>query len=461
MNRKKINVKGMSIKTGAIISAVFALAISASLIASLFIVADNYNSVKNSTIEYEKWEKTAADVQLASDYLTEQVRSYVVTQDEEYLKNYFYEADVAQRRQKAFVEMESYLKGTSALDYIETATNESYDLMKTEYYAMRLTLESQDIVVDDKYPKEIRETSLSPEDEALSDSDKAKLAVEKVYDNEYKSSKDIITTNVNAAVEEINEMKLAKINSTTEHLRIVLIVQQTLVGANIIFIFALLILIYFYFVKPINRSINCLLKGKRMDTQGSLKEMNYLSATYNEIRDQNISTNQRLEFEANHDGLTKLYNRKAYDNMFRKMNLSETIFILLDADNFKGVNDEYGHEVGDKVLAKIGDNLTKFFYKENERCFRLGGDEFAVLIEGASEGEVSDIKRRCENMFLVLNNVSDVPPITMSAGVAHGKEWDSTDSLYKKADIALYNVKKTGKNGVEVYRKKERTRQQN
>ena len=60
------------------------------------------------------------------------------------------------------------------------------------------------------------------------------------------------------------------------------------------------------------------------------------------------------------------------------MKLNQTVYILLDADSFKDINDEFGHEVGDKVLIRIAATLEKYFKEDNSYAFRLGGDEFSV-----------------------------------------------------------------------------------
>ena len=120
---------------------------------------------------------------------------------------------------------------------------------------------------------------------------------------------------------------------------------------------------------------------------------------------------------------------------------------LLDIDNFKQVNDRYGHPTGDKVLAQVAARL-----RQGGEAFRLGGDEFALLLPRRDEHEGLSIARSIiERMAETEVEVGEV--LNMSAGVAtypqHGVE---RSELVRVADSALYLAKDQGKNTVRVYR---------
>ena len=120
---------------------------------------------------------------------------------------------------------------------------------------------------------------------------------------------------------------------------------------------------------------------------------------------------------------------------------------LLDIDNFKQINDRYGHPIGDKVLAQVAARL-----RQGGEAFRLGGDEFALLLARRDEHEGLSIARSIiERMNETEVDLGEV--ISMSAGVAtypqHGVE---RSELVRVADTALYAAKEQGKNTVRVYR---------
>ena len=120
---------------------------------------------------------------------------------------------------------------------------------------------------------------------------------------------------------------------------------------------------------------------------------------------------------------------------------------LIDVDDFKRINDLYGHPVGDRVLARVGRRL-----RQNGEAFRLGGDEFALLLPGVTAEEAlstaSSVLARIGSLEL-----ADVGSVTASAGVAgFPHQAFDRDDLIRLADSALYWAKEHGKNRVHVYR---------
>ena len=118
-----------------------------------------------------------------------------------------------------------------------------------------------------------------------------------------------------------------------------------------------------------------------------------------------------LNFKASHDELTGAYNRSGYELLLSSIDLGSTTMMLFDVDNFKTINDTYGHEVGDKVLTRLVQVLKKNFRFDDYIC-RIGGDEFVVFIEAA----------------------------------------DAAD-LFEKTDAAMYQAKQNGKRTYKFYKK--------
>ena len=171
---------------------------------------------------------------------------------------------------------------------------------------------------------------------------------------------------------------------------------------------------------------------------------------YNEARSISIDNAEKLTYIAEHDKLTGVYNRTGYDRIYRGLLLDKTIFILIDLDNFKSINDNYGHSVGDKVIKTISAILSKFF--PNDFVFRIGGDEFAVLIFDYKEDIKEDLIRKFEAMNKEIASKKDeIPSESVSIGVAFGTKEDDTDSLYRKADRAMYYIKTRTKSGYCFY----------
>ncbi len=163
--------------------------------------------------------------------------------------------------------------------------------------------------------------------------------------------------------------------------------------------------------------------------------------------------------EANIDFLTKLPNRRSFtralEEFFESYKTYQVPFslVMLDIDDFKRINDTYGHDFGDKVLVEIG-KILKTFLRAKDIPGRLGGEEFGIILPGVKLEQAFRIAERLRKAIevreLEVENGKYVN-FTASMGIAEVEDsMESTEELYKKADEALYKAKKNGKNQVQL-----------
>ncbi len=192
-------------------------------------------------------------------------------------------------------------------------------------------------------------------------------------------------------------------------------------------------------------------KNKENDIVRVIGKMNDVTKKYLQI--------ENLTLISQVDQLTGLYNKSTTErlitNTIRNRRVHDGIYALfmIDADNFKSINDTFGHLYGDIVLTQLANHLKSLF-RANDIIGRIGGDEFIVLLRDYKSLDLI-IKKAKEICFLfnkVYTEDTQSVQMTASIGISLFPEHGTTfNELYHNADIALYNVKKSGKNNYEVY----------
>jgi diguanylate cyclase (GGDEF)-like protein len=154
------------------------------------------------------------------------------------------------------------------------------------------------------------------------------------------------------------------------------------------------------------------------------------------------------------DVLTRIPNRRATQLFLEKelsraqRNEGEFFVLLIDIDDFKQVNDRWGHSVGDHVLTRTAEVFQSMLRKQ-DWVGRWGGEEFLVIVPGPCDGDALAERIRCKVAASKYRQAGETFHITVSIGVACANQTNTVDEILKKADDALYLAKKT-KNAVSV-----------
>ena len=180
-----------------------------------------------------------------------------------------------------------------------------------------------------------------------------------------------------------------------------------------------------------------------------------LTTQHVKLRITGLVVRQKIESERDRDSLTGFFTKKASKRevQHKMENHADGAFVFLDIDNFKQINDTYGHDFGDEVLRKLADYLASYNHT-NEVCGRFGGDEFLVYIPDYNNKEA--VFQRVHFLLDNLKNNLDYPELNvhpkLSAGIAfYPEDGKDYDELLRNADSAMYYSKHHGKARVTAY----------
>ena len=165
-----------------------------------------------------------------------------------------------------------------------------------------------------------------------------------------------------------------------------------------------------------------------------------------------------MQYKMEHDELTGTLNRTAFNKVTKLLEDSVTPFalVILDIDQFKMINDTYGHDVGDEVLSYLASVLHEKM-QAADKIFRIGGDEFAIIMNRMKLAQAGRVKKMIMQVNeTTMSGVNDLPEFSISAGATFSVSgYDET--VYRNADQALYRTKETTRRGCTVFEEMEQT----
>lgn len=165
---------------------------------------------------------------------------------------------------------------------------------------------------------------------------------------------------------------------------------------------------------------------------------------------------QALQSHSRTDALTGVSNRRHLDETLeRELKLarrqgSRLSLLLIDVDHFKQINDHHGHQIGDEALKSICHSMQQVL-RETDRIYRYGGDEFVILLDNTDEARARLVGERLRISVEKIREKSDwLPALSITVGTATLLSVDCHETLFARADTALYRAKQRGRNCVET-----------
>lgn len=203
------------------------------------------------------------------------------------------------------------------------------------------------------------------------------------------------------------------------------------------------------------------IEGEAQLKKGDVIKLGVVALKFLPKGDPERLTYDKLQLEANTDGLTKCYNKTYFNNALdmavkkSKVTGNPLTLIVMDLDHFKKLNDNYGHDAGDYVLREMAELVRHNGVREDDVFARYGGEEFVILLPKTNLKQGHEIAERIRKLIQdhVFSYENQRLPVTSSIGVADYRQGVNTGTdLFKRADSAVYKSKENGRNQVNFFR---------
>lgn len=449
--QKKRSLTGINIQ----LLNIFFIVVTAIVFCFILVISNTVNNrfhaVENAIDKFIICEQSSELIKESANYLTDQARLFVVTYKEEYVNDYLKEINVTKRQQKALSELEKVCSEKDlALQRLKIAMEQGQSLINMELYAIRLAYKVMD-KDSSEIPAQIAEIPIRNIDDTVPKEKLKNTAVNNLFGEGYLIYKTRINENCRLTISAIEQqikdelnMNATDLGTNIRRLRYLFLI---LLIVNVILFIAFAYLI----ILPLERFKTAIENDERLNVIGAL-ECKHLAESYNEIYDLKAQNEKSLLKKAEYDALTGILNRRAFDQVCHTSSEKKqpVALLLIDMDNFKYINDNYGHAGGDTALKELARLLTETF-RTDDYVARIGGDEFAAILPNCARSAANIIKQKILTVNEKLVNIKDnIKPVSISVGVAFSEEGFS-EELFKNADRALYIVKEKGKRGCEIF----------
>ena len=423
-----------------------------SFVAIILELRSVYRKYENLLFESENYvfvQKDLQDLKSSFDSLTEYSRQYILTLDESALLLYFQEKSLMQKKDAILADLRERMGGTdtTASLLVENAYNFAVPRLERELHALRL------VIGENRMSPELAAYSLSAEELSMSEHELEDASYDLLFSHEYAAVSKSVDEQLTMAVKTVF-LHFHQRRFNSRRIFYITIIRQLVLSVFLLLLIVITsILIALIVIRPLNIYIECIRNSSPLKDVAAGAELKYLADTYNTMYQMNKTSREELQRQASYDAVTGLLNRISFEQLcaFYK-GVSESVALLIvDLDNFKHINDGYGHEIGDIALKHTA-TLLKNMAGKNDRAFRIGGDEFALILTDVSEADkvMMNLKIAEMNETLQHPDSNAFPKLSVSVGAAFSEHGYSSE-MYSHADRALYRTKENGRCGYTLY----------
>ena len=410
----------------------------------------NYEQLVQLTDDYICLEEASRTVMRASDYLTEQVRMYVQTQDVEYALQYSEEVTVAKNRDNALLVLHQHPTISAQDNHLALAVDESNKLMVCELYAIALVADAGGHTEVAQLPI-LANTVLDSADAELSPQAKIEKAREMVFDTQYQTTKNKIYSYLDSFTNGILTATKSQLGTGLDDLYDAIYTQRILLSVLIVLNAITFFVITALIIRPLRIAIRSV-RNRELFPEAGAYEFRYLAHTYNNIHkrsDALAASEALLRSKTQQDEVTGLFNRSHFYEAAEKLinESDEDMYIItMDISNFGIVNEHYGMNMGDRLLKDIATRLRELDKNGRIIFARFMLDHYYMCVPKSEYDQISlpkSFKTFFEDMDVhVVYGVfpvkdKEIPVSVMcdlALGAAHDKTYNYVDYIHFYTD---------------------------
>lgn len=430
---------------------VIVILVSVLIVITNVVVQTKQGEASKSQSTFLACNDAANTLQKQSDLLTLSVSNYVDTQDKGSLDEYYQIID-KKLRENEIIKAEKYNVDCTTL---REALSLSDELAIRETHAFALIASANDNL--DEMPVQVKNYSLSQDEIKMTRAKKIDVAQKLIHSKEYSGFKHGIYAKINKFEKEVLKKTENKVLKETDEIEQSIRTLHVVAMVGDILVIIIAIILYKKVTVVLGKYVKSISNNEYIEESGT-SELRYLASEFNKYLDTKNKEQMELRQRADIDPLTQVASRRAFEefvNSRLSQNNSKGAFIFIDVDDFKNINDAYGHDAGDEVLKKLASEVKSKLQRKNF-VGRFGGDEFIIWLDGLDENDAEYVETKLDtlNNALLNSNVLNIG-FSISAGIYFCKSGENFEDVLKYADSALYEKKRNGKKGYSFYKAKE------
>lgn len=423
---------------------VFVLLLSYELISST-------REISQAVEDYSVCTDDLTDILEASNFLTNQARYYVNTGNSEYIRAYYIENYVDERRDNAEDSLAEHNISVESEDYYIQALADTDRLEKIEYHAIKLVMVATKLDKKQMAAKLFSEYSLSDEELHMTPEEMMQRAQELVYSEEYAQIQTRISGNLQIFRENIDETLKNKVEALTEWHSFMVRLLFLIVAIFFALLVLNILLLNESLFKPLKINKACIEDNIRMSLQGA-SEIQALAIKYNDMYERHSLYENDKKYEGKRDHVTGAVNHAGFNETMYEISLEKrrTTLIAIEIDDMENLVKYNSVNHMNAIMLEVYNALcTMVNFKD--LVYRVDNSLFVVTVYDLGLVEQEEIVKLAEKAFEHLKKSSLTRNITLSMGAAFTDASGYENALYNNAEVALYKAKDDGGNRIVFY----------